>query len=447
MQAAISKTNIKSFQKTFKSNPAHKLSRNALTRTSMLDVAMDWDSFRMVDHTYSHTIPNEMKKVTNQKSSGRCWGFAGLNLMRLTLCEKYKLEKFEFSQNYFMFCDKLEKSNYFLENIISTLDEPYDSRLMMWLLSAPINDGGQWDMFVNLMEKYGVIPQSAMPESFQSSQSRMMNRFVTRKLREFAAQLRDMHDKGAKLTNLRKEKEEMLAVIYNMLCICLGTPPETFDWQFRTKKNKFKRFKNLTPLDFYNKHVDVVLKDKVCLIHCPMSNKEMNEHYTVRYLGNVTGGYDISYGNVEVDVMKRAAVKSIKAGEAVWFGCDVSKMFHRDLGVMDMNLYDYELLFGTEFKIDKQTKLEYGDSVMTHAMLLTAVDMKGSQTIKWRIENSWGVKGGDKGYLLMADNWFDEYTYEVVIDKKYLGKKVLDIFDREPVALNPWDPMGSLARK
>ncbi len=303
MLAAISKTNIKVFQKAYKSSPTNKLSRNALTRTSMLDVAMDWDAFRKVDHTYSHTIPNEIKKVTNQKASGRCWGFAGLNLMRLAVCDKYNLKEFEFSQNYFMFCDKLEKSNYFLENILATLDESFDSRLMMWLLSEPIGDGGQWDMFVNLMEKYGVMPKSAMPESFQSSQSRMMNRFITRKLREFASQLRKMHSNGAKLTELRKEKENMLAVVYNMLCICLGTPPETFDWQFRDKKKKFKRINNLRALDFYSKHVDVVLKDKVCLIHCPMSNKEMNEHYTVNYLGNVMGGDAISYGNVEIEVM------------------------------------------------------------------------------------------------------------------------------------------------
>ena len=176
-----------------------------------------------------------------------------------------------------------------------------------------------------------------------------------------------------------------------------------------------------------------------------MSNKEINEHYTVSFLGNVVGGKDISYANVDIDIMKRAAVKSIKSGEAVWFGCDVGKMFHRDLGVMDMDLYDYELLFDTNFAIDKKTKLEYGDSVMTHAMLLTAVDIKGRQSIKWRIENSWGDKGGDKGYLLMTDKWFDEYTYEVVIDKKYLPDRVLNIFKKKPIALNPWDPMGSLA--
>jgi bleomycin hydrolase len=445
MKASISKNNIKLFQKSFNSNPAHKISRNALTRSSMLDVAMNWDVFSQIDHTYSHKINNEMKTVTNQKSSGRCWGFAGLNLMRIEVCKKYNLENFEFSQNYFMFCDKLEKANYFLENIISTLDECYDSRLVMWLLSDPIQDGGQWDMFVNLMEKYGALPKSSMPESFQSSQSHMMNRLITRKLRENSSIIRINYSKGAGLVELRKQKEEMMEVIYNMLCICLGTPPETFSWQIQNKKKKFSRFNDLTPLDFYKKHVDIVLKDKVCLIHCPMSNKKMNEHYTVSYLGNVVGGQIISYANVDIDIMKRAAAKSIKSGEAVWFGCDVGKMFHRELGVMDMDLYDYDLLFDTKFTMDKKTKLEYSDSVMTHAMLLTAVDVLGRQIIKWRIENSWGKKGGDKGYLLMSDKWFDEYTYEVVIDKKYLPKRILDIFNKEPIILNPWDPMGSLA--
>jgi len=445
MHSAISKTNLNSFKKTFKNKPNLRISRNALTRNKMWDVAMNWDAFREIDHTYSHTIPNEMKKVTNQKASGRCWGFAGLNLMRIAVCEKYNLRNFEFSQNYFMFCDKLEKSNYFLENIILTITEPYDSRLMMWLLSEPVNDGGQWDMFVNLMEKYGIVPQSIMPESHQSSNSRFMNRFLTRKLREFSAQLRKMNKNGAKITDLRKEKEFMMGTIYNMLCVCLGTPPESFDWQIRDKKKKFKRFSDITPLDFYNKHVDINLKEKVCLIHCPMSNKKIDEHYSVKYLGNVVGGQIISYANVEIDIIKRAAIKSIKNGEAVWFGCDVGKMFHHELGVMDMNLYDYELLFGTNFKMDKKTKLEYGDSVMTHAMLLTAVDIKSNKPLKWRIENSWGDKGGDKGYLLMTDTWFNEYTYEVVIDKKYLSRKTLKIFEKDPVFLNPWDPMGSLA--
>ena len=446
MKDSISKTNISKFNKAFKDCPTCKISRNALTRSQINDIAMDWDAFRLTDHSYSDIITTEMQKVTNQKSSGRCWGFAGLNLMRISLAEKYNLKNFEFSQNYFMFFDKLEKSNYFLENIIQTLDESYDSRLMMHLLQSPVQDGGQWDMFVNLIEKYGVVPQSVMPESFQSSQSRMMNRFLTRKLREFAWTLREMNKKGAKILELRKEKETMMSVIYSMLCVCLGNPPEKFDWQTRDKKKKFMRLTDLTPVDFYKKHTGVDLKDKVCLIHAPMSNKQMNELYTVSFLGNVVGGQIIKYANIEIDDIKRAAIKSIKSNEAVWFGCDVGKMFHRDLGLMDMDLYDYGSLFGTEFLMDKSTRLEYGDSMMTHAMLFTGVDMANGKSRKWRVENSWGEKGGSKGYYLMTDKWFDQYNYEIVVDKKYLPKRILDLFDREPVALDPWDPMGALAR-
>ncbi len=446
MKDSISKNNISNFDKDFKSHPTSKISRNALTRSQINDIAMDWDAFRLLDHTYSDVIENEMETVTNQKSSGRCWGFAGLNLMRISLADKYNLKNFEFSQNHFMFFDKLEKSNYFLENIIQTLDQSYESRLMMHLLSSPVQDGGQWDMFVNLIEKYGVVPQSVMPESYQSSQSAMMNRFLTRKLREFAWVLRKMNKNGIKTSDLRIEKEKMMSVVYSMLCVCLGNPPNTFNWQTRDRKKKFLRFKNLSPVEFYKKHVGVNLKDKVCLIHAPMSNKKINELYTVSFLGNVVGGQIIKYANVEIDDMKKAAIKSIKNNEAVWFGCDVGKMFHRDLGVMDMDLYDYSSVLGTGFSMNKATRLEYGDSLMTHAMLFTGVDIDGSKSTKWRVENSWGTKGGDKGYYLMTDKWFDEYNYEIVVDKKYLPKKILDLFKKNPVHLEPWDPMGALAK-
>tara|TARA_B110000495_G_scaffold5459_1_gene4095 strand:- start:61 stop:1404 length:1344 start_codon:yes stop_codon:yes gene_type:complete len=447
MQDSISKKNITNFTKEFNSCSSNKISRNALTRTQINNIAMDWDAFRLTNHIYSDVISTEMTKVTNQKSSGRCWGFAGLNLMRISLAEKYNLKDFEFSQNYFMFFDKLEKSNYFLENIIKTLDESYDSRLMMHLLHSPVQDGGQWDMFVNLIEKYGVVPQSAMPESFQSSQSGMMNRFLTRKLREFASTLRKMNKKGINIKALRTEKKKMMSEIYTMLCICLGNPPEKFDWQTRDKKNKFVRLTDLDPIDFYNKHSGVKLKDKICLIHAPMSNKKMNELYTVSFLGNVVGGQIIKYANVEIDEIKKAAIKSIKNNESVWFGCDVGKMFHRDLGLMDMDLYDYEALLGTKFGMNKATRLEYGDSMMTHAMLFTGVDIANGKSTKWRVENSWGPKGGNKGYYLMTDKWFDEYNYEIVVDKKYLPKQILDLFNRKPVELAPWDPMGALAIK
>lgn len=445
MKQNISKENILNFKKTYHAKKELKISRNALTQSQINDVAMDWDTFSITNHEYSDIIKNEMKKVTNQKASGRCWGFAGLNLMRLSLAEKYNLKNFEFSQNYFMFFDKLEKSNYFLENIIQTLKESYDSRLMMHLLDSPVQDGGQWDMFVNLIEKYGVVPQSVMPESYQSSQSRMMNSFLTRKLREFAFKLRKLNQDGNTENELRKEKESMMSVIYSMLCIFLGNPPEKFDWQIRDKKNNFLKFQNLSPLSFYKKHTRVELKDKLCLIHAPMSNKKMNELYTVKYLGNVVDGQIIKYANVEISEIKKAAIKSIKNNEAVWFGCDVGKMFHRDLGLMDTDLYDYESVLGTKFTMDKATRLEYGDSMMTHAMLFTGVDLEDGKPLKWRVENSWGTKGGSKGYYLMTDKWFDEFNYEIVVDKKYLPTKILELFKKEPKPLQPWDPMGALA--
>ena len=444
MRESISLSYIKKFNRNFNSSSTNTLSRNALIQNDASKVAVNWENFSQINHIYSNTISKQLP-VTNQKASGRCWGFAGLNLLRLEIVKKYNLSNFEFSQNYFMFWDKLEKANYFLENILKTLDQDYDSRIMMHLLQAPVQDGGQWDMFVNLIEKYGAVPQSVMPETNHSSKSGMMNYFLTHKLREFAYIIRKSNKSRTKIKDLRNKKEKMISEIYSLLCMFLGNPPTNFDWSIKDKDNKFSRFNNIEPINFYKKFTKIKLKDKVCLIHAPMSNKKMNELYTVDFLGNVVGGNIIKYANLEIKELKRAAIKSIKNDEAVWFGCDVGKMFNRNLGIMDMDLYDYENLFNSKFKMNKATRLEYGDSLMTHAMLFTGVDIKANKPQKWRVENSWGNKNGDKGYYLMSDNWFDEYNYEVVVDKKYLTSKILSIFDLEPKKLDPWDPMGALA--
>ena len=446
MNPSILKKDIKSFHSNFSKNDKSRIARNALTITNLNDIATDWDAYSKINHNFSEVVKGELSKVTNQKSSGRCWGFAGLNLMRIAVCKKYKLKNFEFSQNYFMFFDKLEKSNYFLENILATLDKSYESRLISWLLSEPVNDGGQWDMFTNLIEKYGAVPQSVMPESYQSSNSRFMNVLLTRKLREYASVLRTDYQSGTKIATLRKNKTYMMSTIYSMLCMFLGNPPEKFDWSFTNRKKKFHRFNNLTPQSFVKNHMGMELKDKVCLIHCPMSNKKMNELYTVKYLGNVVGGDIIKYANVRINELKKAAIKSIKKNEAIWFGCDVGKWLNYNKGVMDLDIFDYENLLDISFNMDKATRLEYGESVMTHAMLFTGVDLVNDKPKKWRVENSWGDKGGDKGYYLMTDKWFDQYNYEVVVDKKYLTKEILSIFNKEPQELPPWDPMGSLAK-
>ena len=448
MKNFLDKETINSFEKIVREDRNTNSARNASFRNDLLEISMDWDHYRKIDHSFSHVVTGEMP-TTNQKSSGRCWGFAGLNLFRIYLGRRYNLRDFQFSQSYFMFWDKLEKSNYFLESIIKTTDEDWNSRLIMHLLANPIQDGGQWDMWVNLVEKYGVVPQSEMPESYSSSKSMRMNRMITRKLRENAIHLRNMKHKSASNNDILSKKKQMLQQIYKMLTIHLGNPPNTFDWQIRDKKKNFIKFENLNPKSFYNDHIGLKLDEYVCLIHCPMSDKEYNKVYSVNFLGNVVEGNPIKYLNVEIDDMKKATISSLKNDEPVWFGCDVSKHFHRDLGVMDIDLFNYDLFYDLKFGMDKASRLEYGDSQMTHAMLFTGVDIDSkNKPKKWRVENSWGNKGGDKGYHIMTDKWFDEYNYEVVVHKNHIPQKFLDLLNNEkPIQLDPWDPMGALARK
>ena len=446
MDKSISLDMIKSYKKNSSSDSSLKLSRNAATHNEITDLAMDWDEYRKIDHTFSEQITGEMK-ITNQKSSGRCWGYAGLNLFRIYLGRKHNLRNFEFSQTYFMFWDKLEKSNYFLNSVIETVSETWDSRLMMHLLHNPIQDGGQWDMWVNLINKYGVVPKSEMPETYQSGKSMRMNRMITRKLREYAKELRDSINKQ-KREEVYALKNTMLSTIYKMLVIHLGEPPESFNWQVRDKKKGFHRFNNLTALSFFKEHVGIELNDLVCLINCPMSDKEYDRVYIVEFLGNVIEGNPVRYLNVEIDVLKNASVESIKNNDPVWFGCDVGKYLHRTHGVMDTKLFDFNLFYGTEFSLDKASRLEYGESKMTHAMLFTGVDLDSNgKPIKWRVENSWGERNGEKGYYIMSDEWFDQYLYEVVVSKKYLESDIVDLYEKQDAQLlPPWDPMGALAR-
>ncbi len=440
MAKNISLSTIKNFKKKFLKNNKNTALRNALIKNDLANVALNWENFSQINHNFSNLIKKELP-ATNQMASGRCWGFAGLNLMRLQVVDSLSLNTFEFSQNYFMFWDKLEKANYFLENIIKSRNESYESRLITHLLKAPVQDGGQWDMFVNLINKYGAVPKDVMPETNHSSKSSAMNYILTHKLREFASILRKKTAKNSTVL-----KKDMMETIYNLLAMFLGQPPDIINWSASNKDNKHIVISDMTPKDFCKKFADINIKDKVCLIHAPMSNKKFNTMYTVEYLGNVVEGQIIKYLNVDIKELKNAAKESIKNNEAVWFGCDVGKRFSRDMGVLDMGIYDYENLFQTSFKMNKQTRLEYGDSEMTHAMLLTGVNISKRKSTKWKIENSWGTKSGNQGYMLMTDEWFDEYTYEIVIDKKYISKKLLKYLDIEPIALAPWDPMGALAR-
>ena len=418
--------------------------RNSILSVGLDKTALNHDSEIGMQHTFS--IDLKTGKITSQKSSGRCWLFAGLNTMRPKIMKDLNLDNFELSQTYQMFFDKIEKANYFLENILETLDKKTDSRVIDWLLSSPLNDGGQWDMFTSIIEKYGVVPKSAMPETFHSSASRRMNSILTVKLREYASVLRKLHQDGKGLAKLRTRKQKMLTEFYRLSTMFLGIPLEKFTYEYKDKDDKFHRDADLTPVEFYNKYVGIDLSDYVSIINAPTEDKPFSRTYTVKYLGNVEGGNPVKYLNVDIATLKKLALKQLKDKQPVWFGCDVGKMMEREKGILDANNYDYSGVLRTEFGLDKASRLDYGESVMTQAMVFMGVNNTDDGTPnRWKVENSWGKKTGNDGFYVMSDKWFEEYTYQVVVHKKYLSKKLLKALELEPIVLDPWDPMGSLA--
>jgi len=417
---------------------------NAVTKNGIAPVALSRREVDRRNFTFSDLI--ESPDATNQERSGRCWLFSGLSLLSLEAMKKLNLKTFELSEIYQMFWDKLEKANYFLESMMERKEEPLDGRLVTALLSDPISDGGQWNMFVNLVKKYGVLPKTFMPETACSNNSDPMNTLLASKLREYAKALRHLAEKGAPVDELRKKKAELMEEFYRILCINLGVPPKTFYWEWRDKDEHFHRRGDITPAQFYSEYIGVELDDFVSLINSP--NRAFNTLYTVQYSGNMAGAQETRYLNVDLKTMKKATTDMIKGNHPVWFGCDVGKMLEIAMGAMDLNIYDYESVYGTKFQLDKAARLDYQDSEMTHAMVITGVDLdeKGNAR-KWRVENSWGATIGHEGYMYMMDEWFDEYVYEVVVRKEYLSRELLKVLDTQPVLLPYWDPLSSLAKR
>ncbi|MDO4292813.1 MAG: C1 family peptidase [Eubacteriales bacterium] len=444
MNTEVTKELLDRFEADFDKERANRVAMHAVMSKGVCAAAKNADAEQFVPHTFSVSL--EQGKITNQKKSGRCWMFAALNCMRFQTMKKCGLETFELSQNYTLFYDKLEKANYFLNSILDTLEEDTDSRLIAHLLSAPLNDGGQWDMLCSIVDKYGLVPKEAMAETEVSSNTNEMVAYMTEKLREFACCLREAHRAGASREELLAKKEAMLQTIYNMLCICLGQPPKAFDFEYRDKEKKFHRDCGLTPKAFYEKYIGLELSDYISLINAPTADKPYYQSYTVQYLGNVAEGRPVKYVNLPIEELKDAAIAQLRDGEPVWFGCDVGKRSSREGGVMDTRIYDLDDLFDTTFSMTKAQRLDYGQSLMTHAMVFQGVnlDAEGNSN-RWRVENSWGDQAGRDGYYVMSDRWFDEYTYQVVVNKKYLSREALEAYEKTPVALKPWDPMGSLA--
>ncbi|WP_067624038.1 aminopeptidase C [Alicyclobacillus acidiphilus] len=440
--SAIQLSDIERYSAEFRANPNNRVRTNAITKSGIHGVATSFDA--RADMPFTFSIELETGPVTNQKQSGRCWLFAGLNTIRHGMSKRLNLPPFELSQSYAMFWDKFEKANYFLERVLDTLDEPTDSRLVQWLLQAPMQDGGQWDMFVALVEKYGIVPQYAMPETYHSSRSVLMNRLLTQKLRKQAADFRSAYTAGTTISDIRESKRRFMGEFYRLLCYFLGEPPKTFDFEYRDKEKVFHRETNLTPLGFYEKYAED-LSQYVSVINAPTADKPFGKSYTVQYLGNVEGGRQVRYVNVEIETLKSLALAQLSDGEAVWFGCDVGKASDRDDGILDTALFDYESALDTAFDMTKAERLDYAESLMTHAMVFTGANVIEGKVNRWKVENSWGKEPGKDGFFVMSDKWFDEYMYQIVVHRKYLSDDLAAAFDAEPIVLKPWDPMGSLA--
>mgnify|MGYP006224938725 FL=1 len=425
----------------FDGDPSAKVAQNAVTGNNVASVSLRRDLVQEVDFTFSTKLDNW--KATNQKSSGRCWLFATLNLFRPGTMKKMNVKEFEFSQAHIHFWDKFERSNHFLEAIIETSDRAVDDRTIHFLLSDPIGDGGQWNMAMNLIRKHGLVPKSAYPESNSSSSTRWMNSILKDILRSTASEIREIIGSGGTAEDARAHKESRMKDIWRVLCIHLGTPPESFDWQWRDKDKEFHRRGKMTPQEFAREFVDIDWEDYVCIVNDPRN--EYYQTYTVEYLQNVAGGPPVVYLNVPSDEMKSITQKILEDGLPVWMGCDVGKQMDRKRGLWDANLFETNELYGVNYGMDKADRLRYGQTMMTHAMLFTGVDVVDGKPRRWRVENSWGDDSGEKGFYTMNDNWYDEHMFEIATSRKYLSKKMLDGLETEPRVLDAWDPMGSLA--
>ncbi len=429
----------------YEANPKFAAMENAISHNGLL-ASLEKRS-AAVENTPVFSLDLTKDKVSDQKASGRCWMFAALNTFRHKMIANFQLEDFELSQAHTFFWDKYEKSNWFLEQVLATADQELTSRKVKFLLDTPQQDGGQWDMVVSLFEKYGVVPKSVYPESISSSDSRELNQILNKLLRQDAQILRELRAEGAESVELQTKKEELLQEVFNFLAMNLGLPPCQFDFAYRDKDNHFHSESGLTPLTFYQKYVDLKLDDYVSIINAPTEDKPYGRSYTVEMLGNVVGSKPVRYLNVEMDRLKELAIAQMQAGETVWFGSDVGQSSNRKAGVMAEGMHDFTASMDIRLTQDKAGRLDYSESLMTHAMVLTGVDLdENGKAKKWKVENSWGEEVGNKGYFVASDAWMDEYTYQIVVRKEFLTAAELAEYEAEPLVLAPWDPMGALAK-
>lgn len=433
---------LNKIKQSYKPTVQDKALRNAVANNKIQALALNLDNVNKYDTHFSNRVNS--RGITDQKSSGRCWMFTGLNVMRSAMIAKYNLGAFEFSQNYLFFYDQLEKSNLFLSLIIKHIDEPLDSKDNEWLFKNTLSDGGQFTGISDLVTKYGVVPSTVQPETYNSNNTRKIDDLITLKLKEYALELRAMKtEKKAKADKLEARKIEMLSQVYKMLVLAYGEPVQEFTYTLRDAQGKEISTETYTPKSFYDKYVGKDLKNSyVMLMNDP--SREFYKVYEIENDRHVMDGENWKYINLPIEDIKKVAIASIKDSTMMYFSCDVGKFLCSEKGLLDVNTYDYASLMGTNFGMDKKQRIQTFASGSSHAMTLCAVDLdKDGKPKKWLVENSWGASSGWQGHLIMTDQWFDEYMFRVVVDKKYIPSDILKYLDQKPIVLPPWDPMFS----
>lgn len=438
-KGGISPSMLQQIKQNYQGTSTDKALRNAIGNNDIRKLALNQENLKGMDTHFS--IKVDSKGITDQKSSGRCWLFTGLNVMRAKAIARNGFQSFEFSQIYPFFWDQLEKSNLFLQGIIDTGKNPMNDKTVEWLFQHPLSDGGTFTGVADIVAKYGLVPKEAMPETNSSENTSRMANLVSLKLKEYGLQLRDMIAAGAKPAAVEKEKLAMLGTIYRMLVLNLGVPPTEFDFIRKDAKGNPVETEHHTPMSFLEKYGDKqLLSNYVMLMNDP--SREYYKCYEIEYDRHRYDGKNWKYVNLPVEDIKEMAIASLKDSTMMYFSCDVGKFLNAERGLLDVKNYDYESLMGTTFGMNKKQRIQTFSSGSSHAMTLMAVDLdKDGKPVKWMVENSWGVGSGYQGHLIMTDEWFDEYMFRLVVETKYVPAKVIEVFRQQPIRLPAWDPM------
>jgi len=452
----ITYKNLKAYSHNFNKQKTNKVLKNVNTKSHFKNLVLKSDYQQNKKQVFKKVI-NVESAITDQQNSGRCWLFAFLNIIRFKMIQKYNLlPSFEFSQNYLFFYDKLEKANYYLNFILEnysvdleTLNYNTDTIKVVHMLQNLTDDGGHWNVFVNLIEKYGIIPKSNMDEDFHSSNSSELETFYDDYLRKCAHKIKTT-SKNELVKNKQKLLDEMLSECYKILVLFLGEPPSIITWEYyekNEKKEKSQSLKakviaNVTPLEFYKKYVPYNARDKICLINYPCKQVPFYKLYNVEMTFNIIGNSEQNFINVPINIMIDAVKKSIDNEEAVWTGVDFDKYISLKDGFLDKDGFDYENVFGFTNTMKKCDALNYRQSGPSHAVVIKGYNFENSKTNGFLVENSWGEKSGFKGNYYMANSWFEDYTYEVVVDKKCVSPKILSILNQKPIILPYWSPFS-----